>query len=625
MADTNTGVKQKALANILSALAPEPSTEEKNVYLHRILDSLYNNKPETASPTKKAEANTGLSYVASADSVPVNNVEVSEDYYVPQGGLGFDVLTPKRPNIDWFSSDNAKGVNEEDVKSALSVMEEPKDSVEQPVVPTETPTTEEIKADLSGLNVSPMRQRRSKGAEALAMAKDVFDFVSGVDPNAYIGKTLEGMNRYDETRAKEDPEGYQADMNRAKVLSQKAYNETDPEVKKKYGAAIKKLLPYETQGLDDLTASEFLVSAEKMEIEKLKAATQLAKQKLANEGGLNKVLAQNENRIAVQEMKNEAQNEHDKLNYELRTALSDKDYAKASMIRDRMEELEQIKNAADYQKAVDVANINATSKEGIAKINAQSRVDVANINALSREQVAQLKANIKATSNGMNEIGDIIPSQGIVDAVKIIEGNPNQFDEMAGWLDTGFGRFFGLLSGKAVRNRSEATMALQEAVTGSVMNLMKLFPKGGASVINSGTEQKRFAPIAEIIASGRGNKIVPALKAYYGGLFDAAQKVAGERAPITREQYVNLMMYGNTGGKNGSGLNMISRDIMGMSTEGIPTIKRTQPVQGALTQQITSALASQTPAVSETSATPIMPNQENKASTVQHTNGKRIF
>jgi len=464
-----------------------------------------------------------------------------------------------------------------------------------------------------GLSVQPMRHRRSGLEQGLLMAKDVFDSISGVDPNAYLGKTAELANRYDTTRMEEDPEGKAIDLNRAKILSQRAYATDDPELKKKYGAAIKKLLPLETQGLDDLTASEFLISGEKMEIEKIKAATQLAKEKMKGEYGLQKQQIQNEGKVTVQDMKNAVAQEHDALQYDLKMALADKDYEKAVMIRDRMDELERFKKTADYvreemkqeyqlegkqygadkayegkvysadtgyQKAVDVANINANSREGVAKINAESREAVANINALSREKAAQIKANAKATASGMNEIGDVIPSQGVVDAIKLIEDNPNQWDESANWLDTGVGRFFGLLSEKAVRNRSEATMALQEAVTGSVMNLMKLFPKGGASVINSGTEQKRFAPIAEIIASGRGNKIIPAVKSYYGGLYDAAQKAAGEKAPITRDEYVNLMVYGNTKGKDGGGLNMIPRDVMGMSSEGLPTVKRTQTGEG---------------------------------------------
>lgn len=455
-----------------------------------------------------------------------------------------------------------------------------------------------------GLSVQPMRHRRSGLEQGLLMAKDVFDSISGVDPNAYLGKTAQLANQYDKVRMEEDPEGHQIDLNRAKILSQRAYATNDPETKKKYGAAIKRLLPRETQGLDDLTASEFLISSEKMEIEKLKAATKLKQEELKGTYGLQKQELSNQGKVTIQDMKNAATQEHDALQYSLKMALADKDYEKAVMIRDRMDALEQFKKEADYarsemqeqyrlegkqytadkgyQRAVDVANINANSREGVARINAQSREAVANINALSRQQAAQLKANAAATASGTNELGDIIPSQGVVDAITLIENNPGQFDEFANWADTSVGRFFGLLSEKGVKNRSEATMALQETVTGSVMNLMKLFPKGGASVINSGTEQKRFAPIAEIIASGRGNKIVPAVKSYYGGLYDAAQKVAGEKAPITREEYVNLMVYGNTKGKGGGGLSMISRDVMGMSSEGLPTVKRTQTSEGGV-------------------------------------------
>ena len=64
--------------------------------------------------------------------------------------------------------------------------------------------------------------------------------ISGVDKNAYLGKTLANEIEYEKKLMEEDPEGYQADVNRAKILSQRAYETDDIEWKKKYGAAIKK-------------------------------------------------------------------------------------------------------------------------------------------------------------------------------------------------------------------------------------------------------------------------------------------------------------------------------------------------------------------------------------------------
>ena len=256
-----------------------------------------------------------------------------------------------------------------------------------------------------GLSVQPMRHRRSGLEQSLLMAKDVFDSISGVDPNAYLGKTAELANRYDTTRMEEDPEGKAVDYNRAKILSQRAYATKDPEMKKKYGAVIKRLLPRETQGLDDLTASEFLISSEKMEIEKLKAATQLAKEKMKGEYSLEKTDKQNENKITIQDMKNAATQEHDVLQYDLKMALADKDYEKAVMIRDRMDELEQFKKAVDEK--FDKLNVDATHRRldsfkiNLADMESKGEGKLADERKRLLRQYDKLKNDIAVSENNI--------------------------------------------------------------------------------------------------------------------------------------------------------------------------------------------------------------------------------
>lgn len=583
--------------------------------------------PEVPTPS------TGIPYTPFPEvKQPVSdNVSFTDEmYFAPSGFQVDDVLVPKKPttNADvWFEPFPQQGAvsykggftpeeteiitqasitNPNNPKEAIDAMQVmsannllPKNESSEPNDQSDNGLTVDD-VDLS--RAAQQRRRRSPMEQAASRAIDAFDFISGVDKEAYMGKNLAREVEYEKKLAEEDPEGYQADINRAKVLSQRAYATKDVELKKKYGAAIKRLLPYETQGMDDLTASEFYTSSEKMDIEKLKAANRMSLQQLKGAQALAQLGVKGDNALTLAEVQGE-----------IKQALQDSaklaDYQRAKYVADRAAEGKvevaginaDAKNYATdvgYQKAVDVANIgaqsrenvaninatsrenvaniNAASREKVADINAKNRIDVANINALSRQQAAQLKAAAKASANGANAVGDVIPSEGVVNAVKLIEENPGQFDETASLVDTKIGRWLGLLGDKAISNRAEATMALQEAVLGSVMNLMQLFPKGGASVINSGTEQKRFAPIAEIIANKRGKEIVPALKSYYGGLYDSAQKVAGERAPISREEYVNLMVYGNTKGKAGGGLTMIPRDTLGMSQAGMPVITKQQ-------------------------------------------------
>ena len=254
--------------------------------------------------------------------------------------------------------------------------------------------------DLS--NVKPQRQRRSPMLQAAMRGVDLFDMISGVDKNAYLGKTLANEIEYEKKLMEEDPEGYQADVNRAKILSQRAYETDDVELKKKYGAAIKKLLPFETQGLDDLTASGFYTGNEKMEIERLKAATQIAKQKLANEGGMEKTLAQNQGKIDVQTLKN-ASNEQiaDAKISAQRDIASENNAYKMAIAQGRYDNALQIQQMRD-QTQRDVAMLNNETRlrqEGMKQEGANYRSDSTNQTRLAQEGMRQEGQNYRMREN----------------------------------------------------------------------------------------------------------------------------------------------------------------------------------------------------------------------------------
>lgn len=234
----------------------------------------------------------------------------------------------------------------------------------------------------------PARHRRTDKERYFAFAKDAFDYVSGLDKNGFLGKTEQVMNNYDKERMNEDPEGYQIDMNRAKALAQRAYATKDPEMKKKYGAAIKQLLPQETQGMDDLTASEFLVGSEKMEIEKLKAANRLAVQAMKNRGSLDTagVKADSAERIAT--MKAENAIELKMLDSEMKQALKDKDFEKAAMIQDKIMERTLAGKEMDFDRAEMQEQYRLQGKEYTADSNLAGKVYAADKNLEGRTYTA---------------------------------------------------------------------------------------------------------------------------------------------------------------------------------------------------------------------------------------------
>lgn len=275
-----------------------------------------------------------------------------------------------------------------------------------------TTATTGLDVDLSG--IAPQRQRRSIGEQTAMRAIDLFDMISGADPKAYLGKTLATEIEYEKKLAEEDPEGYQADMNRAKVLSQRAYETNDPELKKKYGAAIKKLLPAETAGLDDLTASMYFTGDNKMEIERMKAASRLAQEQLKGQYGLQKAELQNQGRMDVQESKNVsaekiaqlktyAQQDIARLNNEYKQAIAEGKYENAlqvqQMMTDRAREIHDMDNAAkllqeETRQAGQTERTNiqqggANYRANLAAESAERRVQMQQEGALERARIMQ--------------------------------------------------------------------------------------------------------------------------------------------------------------------------------------------------------------------------------------------
>lgn len=250
------------------------------------------------------------------------------------------------------------------------------------------PDQAEVSSNFNPLAMVPARHRRSDTERYLAFAKDAFDYVSGLDPKGFLGKTEQMMNDYDKMRMEEDPEGYQTDMNRAKALSQRAYATNDPELKKKYGAAIKQLLPRETQGMDDLTASEFLVGNEKLELEKLKAANRLAVQALKNQGGLDTAGLKADSAERIASMKAENALEIKMLDGEMKQALKDKDFEKAAMIQDKIMERTIAGKEMDFDREV-MKQGAATERTNIQQGGANYRANLAADTALKKVEMQQ--------------------------------------------------------------------------------------------------------------------------------------------------------------------------------------------------------------------------------------------
>jgi hypothetical protein len=283
------------------------------------------------------------------------------------------------------------------------------------------------------LGVNPSRKRRTPLQNTMLTIADLFN-ISASRPNvfgqsaltpgsAYLGQSEEQANARQKTRMEEDPEGYQIDMNRAKVLSQKAYQETDPVKKAIYGREIKKLLPEETQGLDDLTAADMFTSNEKIELERLKQTGRLQLQQLKNSGNMDVAALKASSAEEINQAKLNTQWDIATLNNEYRKAIADGNNERAitvaQMITDRQTDLAMLNNAAklkqtemqqtgqNYRTAMQQEGAMSrtlaqnASREEIARMQA----DTAREQIAGRERVAQINADarIKSSASGIGK------------------------------------------------------------------------------------------------------------------------------------------------------------------------------------------------------------------------------
>lgn len=306
------------------------------------------------------------------------------------------------------------------------------------------------KDDNPNLDVSNVDKQRKTFSPLAIMGSLFIDALgesAGVE-GAKMGGTMERMAQARKLRAESDPEGTQADLNRAKLLSRRAAETDDPAKKAEYGAAIKKLFPMETQGLDDITASYLYMSDnDKLQLELLKGENALRKQMLINQGRIENTGLANEgkrdvaninalSREQVAALNNDTRREVAQLQAEARKAIAEGNNVRALEIADivdqRMRDLAIVNGEYRLQNTglanqgrMDVAGLNATaamdrlltkgdqdmrlqaakyaSDLAIEELRAKARADVANINAGARVSAAKASAS---AAGGQDLIGD---------------------------------------------------------------------------------------------------------------------------------------------------------------------------------------------------------------------------
>lgn len=464
-----------------------------------------------------------------------DNVEILDKSYVP-GGFGTDdYLIPNKPDINW---------QDVGVSYAGGLSYAPDDFSVSRAFAGEQPQVDPDDVDLDG--IQRKRTRRSGLANTMMTIADLLK-VSASMPNAfgnsalkpgsaYLGMTEEEANRRAKARMEEDPEGKEIDINRAKVLSARAAATDDMGLKRKYGAAIKTLLPEETQGLDDITASDFFNSTDnKLKLEQLKGYNKLQQIALQNEGKANVAGMNNATKELIATEKVNAQIQMNELDNQIKQSIADGKNETALVLQDKKSELQkyvhQLDNAADMEREIYKQNA-ATGRTQMTIQGAMDRQLASNAGALERVQaqqegsMARTEANNKAKmaiammkpvggsgSGGKgtakereaNELvqyrlenwDDYIAKQnadlGVIDrAIQVLEENPGA---------TGLRTYLGMSAGGfGITPATERAYGeLNEKTTQMVLDIVRQLNAAGAtsSVFNSPAEQEKI--IGDII------------------------------------------------------------------------------------------------------------------------------
>lgn len=469
-----------------------------------------------------------------------DNVEITEESYVPGGLSAEDYLIPNLPHVDWGNTgvSYAGGFGAPETKtSGRSFGGEPQADPE----------------DVELNDVKPARKRRSSLTNGLFTIADLFK-ISASMPNvygqsalqpgsAYLGMTEEEANKRAKIRMEEDPEGKEIDINRAKVLSARAAATDDVDVKKKYGAAIKQLLPAETQGLDDLTASDFFNSTDnKLKLEQIKGYNRLQQIGLQNQGKLDVAGVNSASREGIAAARNATQLQIHELDNAVKQAIQEGKNDIALQLMDRKADLQTslhiMDNEADYERELmkqqhsDYRTVYgqdaATNRTQMQQEGAMNRTVYSQDAATQRTQMTQEGANARNEANNkralavamMKPIGgtgagggkgtakereaaeqlafrmenwdDYIAKQDadirvLDDAIKTLKENPSA---------TGFMTHLGMrLGGAGVYPKTEkAYGTINEKTTQMVMEIIKQLNAAGAtsSVFNSPAEQEKI-------------------------------------------------------------------------------------------------------------------------------------
>lgn len=465
-----------------------------------------------------------------------DNVEITEESYVP-GGFGVeDYLIPNKPNIDW---------RDVGVSYAGGLSYAPDEFSVSRAFAGEQPQVDPDDIDLD--DVQRKRTRRSGFANTMMTVADLLK-ISASMPNtfgqsalkpgsAYLGMTEEEANKRAKARMEEDPEGKEIDINRAKVLSARAAATDDMDLKRKYGAAIKTLLPEETQGLDDITASDFFNSTDnKLKLEQLKGYNKLQQIALQNQGKMDVAGANNASRESIAAAKNATNMQIKELDAQIKQAIADGKNDTALALQDKRSELQtmlhQMDNVADLQQEA-MRQEGAMNRTNAQQEGAYNRVVAQNAGALERVNAQQAGQDRRNDANNrtklavamMKPVGgsgsgagkgtakereanelvqyrldnwdDYIAKQnadlGVIDrAIQVLEENPGA---------TGLRTYLGMSAGGfGVAPATERAYGeLNEKTTQMVLDIVRQLNAAGAtsSVFNSPAEQEKI--IGDII------------------------------------------------------------------------------------------------------------------------------